>query len=381
MVTNVDQDAPCVDCNLRLMSFHSIPNPPTTAPTGNERAPALMLAAFLDLEASYSTLGPDSTATAAVKGLRLETRVAAPSTPLLTEEHAQRSHSVVLEPCSMTVEYSQRARAGSKALDVHADVSSIVLRLSPDVLRLLLSAQRILQPFAVPSPNRCGVNSGVNIACVVRMHAPNQHASSPWSTHLVPHVAQHRPFARVSVFELLWSTDEGTREAATSTTVTGANASVSLWQPQVPGSYVSLGSVALAGPGPPSFQVLAVAVNSGFVAYPTAFTRVWSDPGVSVWAPQPPADYVAIGYVAVRGTDAPSITSVGCLHRHVVVHASMGQVRCIGVPHVSTHRLQELRMRGAGQRPVIQCFDNALATFRLQTDDHTPGRMLTILVF
>ena len=117
-----------------------------------------MLAAFLDLQATYRTHGPDSTANASVKGLRLETQVSAPATPLLTdEEQAQGSHSVVLEPCSMAVEYSQRVRPGSQALDVHADVSSVVLRLSPDVLRLLLGAQRVLQPFAVPSPSRCGV--------------------------------------------------------------------------------------------------------------------------------------------------------------------------------------------------------------------------------
>lgn len=95
---------------------------------------------------------------------------------------------------------------------------------------------------------------------------------------------------------------------------------------QVPSSYVSLGSIALAGPGPPSFQVLAVAVNSGLVAFPIAFTRVWSPRGLSVWLPQAPPDYVALGYVAVRGDQAPPLTCVGCLHRHVVVPASMGQV-------------------------------------------------------
>lgn len=144
-----------------------------------------------------------------------------------------------------------------------------------------------------------------------------------------PRPSLYRPFVRVSVFELLWSSEgPDDRESATSTQVTGANATVSFWQPQVPGSYVSLGSIALAGPGPPSFQVLAVAVNSGLVAFPTGMKLVWAARGVSVWLPQAPPEYVALGYVVGQGTEAPALTSVGCLHRHVVVHASMGQVRC-----------------------------------------------------
>lgn len=73
---------------------------------------------------------------------------------LTDDQQVQGSHSVVLEPCSIALECSQRVRGGSNALDVHADVSSIMLRLSPDVLRLLLGVQRVLQPFAVPSPSR-----------------------------------------------------------------------------------------------------------------------------------------------------------------------------------------------------------------------------------
>lgn len=129
--------------------------PLTTGATGDDRAPALMLAAFFDMQASYRSLGPDNTAAASIKGLRLETQVAAPSASLLADqEHVPGSRSVVLEPCSISVECSQRSRAGSQALDVHADMSSIFLRVSPDVLRLLLGVQRVLQPFAVASPNR-----------------------------------------------------------------------------------------------------------------------------------------------------------------------------------------------------------------------------------
>ncbi len=55
--------------------------------------------------------------------------------------------------------------------------------------------------------------------------------------------------------------------------------------------------------------------------------QVFCGPGVSVWLPHPPPGYVSVGYVAVRGTDPPPLTSVGCLHQHVVVQASVGQVR------------------------------------------------------
>lgn len=39
-------------------------------------------------------------------------------------------------------------------MDIHAEMSPLMFRISPDVMHLLSGAQRLLQPFALPSPQR-----------------------------------------------------------------------------------------------------------------------------------------------------------------------------------------------------------------------------------
>ena len=57
-------------------------------------------------------------------------------------------------------------------------------------------------------------------------------------------------------------------------------------------------------------QVLSVAVNSGLVTWPTGYKRVGYAKGLTVWAPQPPEGYVALGHVATSGEEEPPTNQV-----------------------------------------------------------------------
>ena len=65
----------------------------------------------------------------------------------------------------------------------------------------------------------------------------------------------------------------------------------------------------------PTFEVLAVAVNSGLAAYPTAYGRIWSGAGGAIWRAVPPAGYVAAGDLfAVDDGREPELSAMVCLH-------------------------------------------------------------------
>lgn len=67
-------------------------------------------------------------------------------------------------------------------------------------------------------------------------------------------------------------------------------------------------------------QVVAVAVNSGLVAYPTGYDLVWRGAGVALWRPQPPPGYSALGCVAAEGSNPPQLTTVVCVHSQVLAY-------------------------------------------------------------
>jgi hypothetical protein len=64
----------------------------------------------------------------------------------------------------------------------------------------------------------------------------------------------------------------------------------------------------------PTFEVLAVAVNSGLAAFPTAYSRVWCGGGAAVWRPVPPPGYVAAGDIFTADGAEPELSAMVCLH-------------------------------------------------------------------
>jgi hypothetical protein len=64
-----------------------------------------------------------------------------------------------------------------------------------------------------------------------------------------------------------------------------------------------------SGHSQPDHQIIAIAINSGLVTYPTGFKLVWESPGVSLWRPIPPPGYVPMGCIATLNTIHSSSTA------------------------------------------------------------------------
>lgn len=75
----------------------------------------------------------------------------------------------------------------------------------------------------------------------------------------------------------------------------------------------------------PTFEVLAVAVNSGLAAYPTAYTRVWAGACGAIWRPQPPPGYVAAGDLFSADPERePELSAMVCLHGELMCWTAVG---------------------------------------------------------
>ena len=56
-----------------------------------------------------------------------------------------------------------------------------------------------------------------------------------------------------------------------------------------------------------------MAVNSGLVTFPVSYSVAYKTSGLTIWAPQPPPGYAAMGCVANPGDDPPALTDVVCI--------------------------------------------------------------------
>lgn len=74
-------------------------------------------------------------------------------------------------------------------------------------------------------------------------------------------------------------------------------------------------------------------MNSGLVDYPKGFDQVWSAPGLTIWRPQPPTDYVALGCLVSTDEQPPPLSAVVCVHRKVrqlfLTTAGQGRSVCL----------------------------------------------------
>jgi hypothetical protein len=70
--------------------------------------------------------------------------------------------------------------------------------------------------------------------------------------------------------------------------------------------------------------VVALALNSGFVARPTGYARAGAAAGLTLWLPTPPPGYAALGCLATPGPDAPPVAAGACVHTAALVVAPLG---------------------------------------------------------
>jgi hypothetical protein len=123
----------------------------------------------------------------------------------------------------------------------------------------------------------------------------------------------------VTSFTRIWS-DAGS----------GANMNGAFFRPVLTGmpNFHSLGDLAVRSHNATG-QVIAVvrdvSDSGNILVAPLSYTRVWTDAGSgasqdgSVWRPNPPAGYVAMGLVANSGYNAPSLNAMRCIKAEYVI--------------------------------------------------------------
>ena len=128
-------------------------------------------------------------------------------------------------------------------------------------------------------------------------------------------------------------------------------------------------------------QVLSVAVNSGVVAYPVRFKSIYSSPKLSIWQPEAPEGYAAVGCLVTPDEEAPSVTDIGCLHRKVLVEAPLGQLLSLK-PHFKPRQAggsaNDLVSIDSGhldshKQGYVWCVENCAASFLASADGHAPA--------
>ena len=95
-------------------------------------------------------------------------------------------------------------------------------------------------------------------------------------------------------------------------------------------------------------QALAIAVNSGLVAFPTSFKKVGYTDTFSIWAPIPPADFVALGHVVSQQDGEPRVKDVVCVHHSRVTECSLGECLELGSGDRSPGDLRVWNVDNAG---------------------------------
>ncbi|MEL7531649.1 MAG: Vps62-related protein [Bacteroidota bacterium] len=112
---------------------------------------------------------------------------------------------------------------------------------------------------------------------------------------------------------------------------TGADLDLSTWKPLVNSGFYALGHYAKEGYGAPNAQMLSVrAIDPSAVRHPVDYRKVYGDHGTggdqdgAFWEPIAPAGYVALGTVATRSYEKPSVKEVVCIRKDLVRRVSVG---------------------------------------------------------
>lgn len=120
-------------------------------------------------------------------------------------------------------------------------------------------------------------------------------------------------------------------------------------------------------------QVVALAVNSGFVTYPKAYSKAHASHGLTVWHATPPDGFVALGCLVTSAEDGsaeaepPALTDMVCVHASIGTNAHLGQ--CLDL-----HLTADGQERKPAGGMLVWCIDNAMATFNVcSTADGTPS--------
>ncbi|KAK9864527.1 hypothetical protein WJX84_002714 [Apatococcus fuscideae] len=281
-----------------------------------------MLAAYLDAGAKIEMQGDRQKIDADLRGLRIETQTNV--THSSKSQKTERVHGHVLEPCKISVHVDMAKGAGDAS---------------------------VLEPLVQPSADR--------------------------------------PLSKCNKFGKLWSNNLdglGAAEAATEVSILGSASGATFWRPKPAIGYVALGDCITSGSMQPAFQVISVAVNSGIIAYPVRFKAIWSSAKLSVWQPEAPAGYVAIGCLVTTDHEPPAVTEIGCLHQKVLVEAPVGQLLNLKPPPKPRQNggaASDLVSFDSGHLDAckygyVWCVENCAATFWASADGHAPAQGMAL---
>lgn len=117
-----------------------------------------------------------------------------------------------------------------------------------------------------------------------------------------------------------------------------------------------------------------MAVNSGLVAFPTGYTRVFQQEGIALWRPTPPPGYVALGCVAVVAPTSGAGLGGGAGPAPGAGDAPAPPLRAVVVVHeraVVEALLAECMLLNANGN--LWCVQNSVGTFEVApADAHQP---------
>ncbi|XP_062205491.1 uncharacterized protein LOC133907454 isoform X2 [Phragmites australis] len=133
--------------------------------------------------------------------------------------------------------------------------------------------------------------------------------------------AEQRLINHTVNFRKMWSSEPAIRSRCklVAKQVADDGRVFSVWRPQCPSGYVSIGDVAHVGTHPPHFAAVYRTVNGNF-ALPLGYDLVWRNCAedyrspVSIWLPRPPGGYVALGCVAVPAFEEPPLDCAFCVN-------------------------------------------------------------------
>ena len=128
-------------------------------------------------------------------------------------------------------------------------------------------------------------------------------------------------------------------------------------------------------------QVLALAINSGLVAFPTGYDIAWSATGIYLWRPRCPESYIALGCIATSTNDPPSLTAMACLHHTLGIEAPLGQCLVLKRQQEANQDAGDIGHLAEDPGANVWCVDNAAATFTVTTAEEgtNPKGMLSYM--
>ncbi|GMH39652.1 hypothetical protein BSKO_07550 [Bryopsis sp. KO-2023] len=284
------------------------------------------LVAMLDLESSFLIDGNDYLVEAQLNRVMVESAISlAPANPKDPSKCCEISNRI-LEPCSISAKYI----ASNRRQSIDLNIDQLVVNITPDLLDLILDIRTlVVDPLTVPSASQ--------------------------------------PVAKVSTFRMIWSSQDASLDESVATRFDSSEGLdrdkgyITLWRPQPPAGYGILGDVITCGQKQCRQQVSTVALNSGLVANPISFDKVWVYDGVTIWFPRAPKNYHALGCVASVDGKPPPTTLCLCVHAHVLVESSLGE--CLWLkPPKSLWSVQNgpgtfLTGSESLQKPEGGCFD------------------------